>query len=80
MTKNTSPAKTWKAIEDGPASDAEMHRILALSDAALDAELTDAGVDVPALDAKNAAFIQGLQKRRATPTGTLPTAFVGLAR
>jgi hypothetical protein len=66
MTKNISPAKTWKAIEDASASDAEMDRILALSDDALDAELTAAGFDVPALDAKNAAFIQGLQKSRAT--------------
>jgi len=55
----------WKAMEDGPAVDAEMERILALSDEALDAELTAAGFDVPALDAKNAAFIQGLHEARA---------------
>ncbi len=66
MTKNVSSTKTWKAMEDGPAVDAEMERIVALSDDALDAELTAAGFDVPALDAKNAAFIEGLQKSRAT--------------
>jgi len=60
------PSKTWDAIASAATSDAEMDRILALSDDALDAELSAGGFDVPALDAKSAAFIQGLQKNRAT--------------
>ncbi len=64
MTKKSS--KTWDAMKNESAVDAEMARILALSDTALDAELTAAGFDVPALDAKNAAFIQSLQNNRAT--------------
>jgi len=64
MTKK--PSKTWDAIEAAATSDAEMDRILALSDDALNAELSAAGVDVPALDAKNAAFIEELKRNRAT--------------
>jgi len=64
MTKKSS--KTWDAMKNESAVDAEMARILALSTEELDAELTAAGFDVPALDAKNAAFIQSLERNRAT--------------
>jgi hypothetical protein len=62
MTKKSS--KAWDAIEKESTADAEMDRILALSDGALDDELTAAGFDVPALDAKNATFIEELQRGR----------------
>ncbi len=62
--RKPSAAKEWKAIENGSESEAEMDRILGLSDDALSAELTAAGFDVPALDATNAAFIEGLKQSR----------------
>jgi hypothetical protein len=61
-TKRT-PAETWKAIMDAADED-EMDRILALSDAELDAELRADGFDPAVERAKGVALADELLKAR----------------
>jgi hypothetical protein len=63
MAKRTA-REAWKAIEELAIED-EMDRILALSDAQLDAELVDAGFDPKEQADKGAAMATALLEHRA---------------
>ena len=63
MTKKRSPEETWKALEDQAAED-DAQRLLAASDAEIDAELAAAGVDTAAASARGLDFIAHLTATR----------------